>query len=405
MPTAKLTQAVVKAATYPLPWKRKNRNRTLYFWDKELRGFGLRVFPSGLKTFVITYRHRETKTKRFLSIGPCPPLGVTEAKEIARKKLIEVYQGKDPSTERSKTARGMTVTALGDLYLERYARPKKRSARDDEGRIKNYLVPALGSRKITEIKRSDIATLHAKVGKESVVNANRLLPIVSMMYKMAVTWGLLPEAYPNPARGIPKLPENKRRRYLSEEEAGELLKAADQEEDPRIPIMIRLYLLLGCRRRELLDLQWRNVDFEYGRVRFRDRKGGDELWLRPSPAAMDLFRKLAELREETSPYVFPGGVAGKPLYTIQKPWVRIRDKANLRDVHLHDLRATAATWLGQSGTASTAIKAALGHADLAMTDIYTRLSGNDTADPLAKLAEIVARVEKKAAQGNVVRLR
>ena len=77
MPSAKLTQAEVKAATYPLPWKRKKRNRTLYIWDREQRGFGLRVFPSGLKTFVITYRHRETKTKRFLTIGPCPPLGVT----------------------------------------------------------------------------------------------------------------------------------------------------------------------------------------------------------------------------------------------------------------------------------------------------------------------------------------
>ena len=402
MPTAKLTIAAVKAARYPKGWK---KNRTYYVWDTQMPGFGFRVYPSGRKTFIATYRNQATGTKRFHRIGPIPPLTVVEAREIARTVLVQVYQGSDPSADRQQGRHGMTVQELADMYLERYAHPKKRSARDDESRLRLYILPALGSRRISEVKRTDVAALHAQVAKTSAVTANRLLPILSMMFKLAITWGFLPETHANPTRGIPKLPERKRRRYLSEAEAADLIKAADMEDDPRIPAAIRLYMLLGCRRRELLDLKWSDVNFEHGHVRFRDRKGSDELWLRPSVAAMGLFTQLTEYRVVGNPYVIAGRVPGKPLESIRNAWDRIRDRAKLCDVHLHDLRATAATWLGQSGASATAIKAALGHADLAMTDIYTRMGGADTADPLAKLAEIVERVEKKAVGDNVIPLR
>jgi len=209
---------------------------------------------------------------------------------------------------------------------------------------------------------------------------------------MAETWGYLPEGFPNPARGVPKSRTRSRNRYLSEPEASKLLEAVDQDTDPRFPPLIRLYLLTGARKSELMTLRWSDVDPEAKRIRLRHTKSRRDHWLYLSPEAWALFEHLAQYREAANPYVWPGRGSG-PKSTFRQAWVKARKAAGLEDIHIHDLRRTAASWLAQAGTSTVAIQHTLNHSQLSATQIYARMGPENTREPLAILGTILRRVE------------
>lgn len=394
MATAKLTKKIVDGATYESPTDKEGS--PCYLWDTEIRGFGVRVYPSGRKSYVIHYRNEKGRW-RFFILGNTTHMTLHQARELARKRLFDIAAGKDPAETKKYYKEALTVSDLCDRYLEQYAKKRKRSWKDDDGRITLYIKPALGSRKINDVRRANVAALHSRISEHSIVAANRTLSLLSVMYKQAMTWGLLSDDYPNPAVGIRKIPESSRERYLSADEAAALLKAADQEDDIRIPLLIRLYFYTAARKNELLKLKWEDVDFDGKRLRFRHTKAGRDHYIKPAPDAWNLLEKLAELRELHNPYVFPGIRQGDHLHDIKRPWLRIREKAKLPDIRLHDLRRTAASWLAQAGVSTVAIQKVLDHAELAATEVYARMSGEDTAGPFVKLGVVMAGVEKKAA--------
>ena len=201
--SAKLTKKKIDSFTY----RGKNGARDVR-WDSAIAGFGIRIYPNGRKTFVLSYRCNGRK--RLMTLGAYGVITLDEARTLARKALVDVADENDPLTKRQLAIEGESLADLCDAFLDRYAKVHKRSWKDDDGRIRRYIVPAWGTLRANSLKRSDVARLHRKIGEKHPYAGNRMLELVSKMYELARVWGVVDEDYPNPARGIPRFREEKR---------------------------------------------------------------------------------------------------------------------------------------------------------------------------------------------------
>jgi integrase len=354
-------------------------------WDSSVRGFGLRVHPSGRKTFVVFYR--AAGRKRLLSLGGYPELTVDQARRLAREKLLTVAGGADPVEDaRKERQRSVTFGELARRFLEEHAKVHKKSVRDDEQRIEDYLEKAWGPKPAASVRRADVAELHLKIGTKAPYSANRTLSLVSKIFNWGAIAGILPEGHPNPARGLVRFKECSRDRFLSPDEAGQLLGAIDAEPNVYIRAFFWLSLLLGTRKNELLRARWEDVDLNGAVLRLPETKAlhaGRRLRAHHIPLsepAMKIFRTLP--RESGNPFVFPGMREGQSLVNVEKAWNRARQMASVRDVRFHDLRRTVGSWLAQRGASLGLIGAVLNHTQSQTTAIYARFGEANTREAL-----------------------
>jgi integrase len=183
--------------------------------------------------------------------------------------------GEDPAGERQRARRSPTLAELSQSYLERYARLHKRTWKDDAQRIRDFLIPAWGTRKAESIRRADVSALHRKVGESrGHYSANRTLALVSHMFGWAEREGLLPEGNPNPARGVARFRERSRERWLSPAEIREVAAAIEAESNVYVQAYFWLSLLTGCRKRELLFARWADVDLQREVLKLPETKNG-----------------------------------------------------------------------------------------------------------------------------------
>ena len=180
----KLTKALIDKASYE-----GSNNARFILWDSELAGFGLRLYPSGKKSFVLQYRFNGQR--KLITLGYYGALTLHTARDIARVKLTCAIQGNDPLAEKKRLNQGETVGDLCEYYLERHAKNHKKSWRDDEQRIKGKIIPAFGARRIRDINRAHIAVFHSKLGKDTPYEANRVLALLSVMFGLAKHWVFL----------------------------------------------------------------------------------------------------------------------------------------------------------------------------------------------------------------------
>jgi len=383
----KLTNRTV-ASTRP-------RDRDVFVWDDELPGFGLRVKPSGVKSYVIQYRNRHNDSRR-ITIGRHGVIGPEKARRKAKKMLADVQDGADPATERKDDREAPTVAELAEKYLREHAAPHKkpRSVEEDQRLLRLHVLPALGRKKVAGITRADITGLHHAM-RDTPGAANRTLALLSKMMNLAEKWGLRPDGS-NPCRHVDHYPERKMERFLSVDELGRLgavLAEAERTatELPSVIAAVRLLMFTGARLGEILNLEWSHVDFERSCLRLPESKTGAKVIHLNAPA----LEVLNGIERDGSPWVIAGRDPDKPLVNLRKPWHRIRKAAGLDNVRLHDLRHSFASVGAAGGLSLPMIGALLGHTQAATTQRYAHLA----ADPLKQAADMIGERIRAAING------
>lgn len=349
-------------------------------WDLNVPGLGLRVYPTGRKAFVFSYRAPDGR-KRLMALGDFGDLTIDQARSRARRGRVYVEDGNDPLEEKKMAAQGDTLNDLIGKYVRDYAEPRKKTWQKDKRRLDNHIPPNWKSRKARAITRAEIASLHALIGGRAPYEANRLMEILRRMFKLAKVWGILEETDPNPAEGIDKFSEKKRKRFATPAEMPRIAAAIDDVPNIYIRAAIWLYLLTGVRKSELLQAKRSDVDSASAMLRLPETKSGDEQFVALNAPAIAIIQALPKL--EDNPYLLPSSIRkGQHLVNIDKRWGEIRNAARVEDLRLHDLRRTVGSWLSQDDVDLNKIKVALRHQSISTTLTYARLGQDPARDAL-----------------------
>jgi len=373
-----------------------------FLWDDAVSGFGVGAMQSGKKVYVCQYR-RDGRSRR-ANIGEHGRLTPDQARSEAKKLLGAVETGSDPIAER---AAARAVRTFGDvagefLALHVATKRKRRTGAEYRRILRTRILPALGAKRIVEVRRADVARLHASlVG--TPYEANRVLAVLSSVWTWAARRDEVGEAG-NPCKGIERYPEDGRERYLTSDEFGRLGDALRAFEAgggcPFAIAAIRLLVLTGARLREILDAQWQHVDIERGVIFLADSKTGRKpVYLSAAAQAV-----LASLTRSDNPHIIPGAKAGRPKSDLGKPWAAICKAAQLEGVRIHDLRHSYASIGAGASLGLPMIGKLLGHSQAETTHRYAHLD----ADPMRRAVETIgstidAAMNRRAA-GEVVPL-
>ena len=380
----KLTKKFIDAQIY-------NGTAKHIIWDGETKGFGVRLYPTGNKSFVMDYR--DNNRKNLMVIGSYSKLTIDQARKEAKAKFADLAKGINPLQKRQEERQGNRIKDLCTAYIERHAVNKK-SGKDDITRIERFIVPEWGNLLVTNIKRADVAALHTKLGKHGHYQANRVYSLLSKMFNLARVWGFVPEEHINPCFGIEKFKEEKRDRFVSHEEFPKLAEAINAELNQSVVSAIWLYLLTGVRKEELLTLKWADIDLERKELKLTDTKNGKAHYVPLSIAAVDILNQTPRI--DGNPFVIVGKNPGCHLVNIAKPWERIRLAAGLEDVRLHDLRRTVGSWLAQSGNSLHLIGKVLNHSNQSTTAIYSRFGQDNVRDALEQHGQLLTGMTKSS---------
>jgi integrase len=368
-----------------------------FLWDRDLKGFGLKVTPTGKQVYLLQYRigGRGAPTRR-ITLGRHGALTPDQARKKAAQLAGTIANGSDPAALRATEKAALTVAALAERFLNEHVatKTKPRTATEYRRLVENVIVPALGRKRVRDLARSDISRLHHEQ-RAAPYAANRTLAVLSKMLALAEKWGERPDGS-NPCRHVEKYAERKRERMLSAEEFGRLADALNtSSRSPYALAAIKLLVFTGGRLSEILGLKWAWVDFERGEARLPDSKTGTKTLHLPPPA----LAVLAELpRVEGNPYVIVGHIRGARLVNLEKPWRSIRNAASLPDIRLHDLRHAFASVAASSGMGLPIIGKMLGHTQAATTHRYAHLA----SDPVKAAAATVAAKIADAMQGHSI---
>ncbi|MCL4683215.1 site-specific integrase [Myxococcota bacterium] len=373
--------------------------REAFGWDDAVPGFGVRVLPSGRRSYIVQY-FTKGRTRR-LTLGPHGVYTVEQARKRAASLLASVREGGDPSAERHAARTAPTVAELLDRYFKDYAEPRKKpkSLAQDRDIARRFLLPKLGRLRVADVTRDDLQRIHSAL-RDTPVMANRTLAMASTLFGLAERWDLRAPGT-NPARYVERYREATRERYLSPAELAALGEAlAEREEiEPAGAIdCLRMLILTGCRVSEIRCLRWPEVDIEGARLLLKDSKTGGRVVPLNAPA-----REILARRPRRNEYVFPARRGGRPLPPLQSVWQRVRERAGLPDVRMHDLRHGFASVGASSGQSLLIIGALLGHRRVATTARYAHLSNDPVRDASEAIgAKIAAAMKVQPTEAQVL---
>jgi integrase len=434
----RLTDAVVRAIEPSSDGKQR------LVWDADLKGFGLRVTPAGSAAFILNYRVRGSGISRRYTIGAAASWqakngvwrfrpgawSAAAARNRAKALATIVDAGGDPQGELHEHRQAPTVHELTERYLGEHASVKKRasSVREDVSLLNQWVRPELGNRKVRDVMHEDIEALHRRISKATPHRANRVVALLSKMFSLAIKWRLRDD---NPTRGIERNQEMQRQRFLKPEEFARLLAALAAHEDHEAANVVRLLLLTGARRGEVLGARWDQFDLtkgtwtkpaaftkqrqehyvplsaaarlllstmrteaDAGEARAAALQVRAQAERHPKRKAALLHAASRERHRQTSPYLFPGfGDDGKPLEGIRNAWKEIISAADLAGLRLHDLRHSYASFLASAGMSLPIIGRLLGHTQSATTMRYAHLLDDPIRQATERVGAMVHAIE------------
>ncbi len=388
----RLTDKAVKALPAPA-----RGNQITY--DTEIKGFGARITAAGAIAFVLNYRRKADGLERRYTIGSFPNWSVAAAREKAKALKRHVDGGGDPVGEHAADRAAPTVADLCARFVEEHvAKQRPHTQIDYQSIIQNDILPALGRLKVAAVEFEHIERLHAKITKRAPVRANRALAVTTTMFGLAVRWKLRAD---NPCKGVARNREHGRRRYLKPDELVRLTAALADDPNHLAADILRLLLLTGARKGEVLSAQWNQIDLAAG------------VWTKPhtmtkqerehaiplSAPARQLLGRLHK-RSGGSPWVFPGRDGG-PREDLKYAWARICKAAGITGLRIHDLRHSYASHLVSAGFSLPVIGALLGHSQPTTTARYAHLLD----DPLRQATERVGAIISGAPSAEVLPLK
>ena len=355
------------------------------FWDRELTGFGVRVYPSGSKVYIVQSRGPDGAKR--VTVGRHGVISADEARRRAAPIIARIKAGEEAVPLTPKPA-GPTVAALAARYLREHVAVRCKPATATQYRlaIDRHIVPALGGLPVSSVGRAHVTDLQHGL-RDRPAMANMVISTLSRMIDQAVAWGLIPEAI-NPCRFTQKYRERRRGRFLTDAEYRRLGRVLDAlEAEGRLSVhaaaAIRLLILTGCRRNEVLTLRWEDVRLEANELRLQDGKTGPRT-VSLSPAAVTVLAALP--RVAGNPWVMPGRKPGARLSGVFEPWRRVRTRAGLDDVRIHDLRHSYASRALALGESLPMIAKLLGHARIQTTARYAHLTRESVREAATRIA-------------------
>ncbi len=347
--------------------------------DSKFRGFGVRVLPSGRKRFFVHCQHRGKRVWKI--IGDAAGMSVNKARARAAETLAAVRRDEDIPHDSAETL----FETVAESAFRSHRRVWKPGTLDvNRSYLKNQILPHFAGRRIADIDNADVRRWFASL-RATPVAADRSMPVLSVIMRVAEETGLRPEGS-NPCRGVRRYRRKGRERFLSDDEIRRLsvCLSAHAGRSPRRAAVVRLLLLTGCRKGEILTL--RRSDYREGRLFLRDSKVGPRtVWL-SAPA-----RAILDSLGGPGAWMFPSPRTGEPRTAswLDGFWRRIRDEAGLRDVRLHDLRHTHASLALRQGETVLAIGRLLGHRRAATTLAYTHSADAMVTDAAEKLGDLL----------------
>lgn len=401
----KLTKRTVETA--------EPRAQRFTIFDSAIPGFGLRVYPSGERSWIFEYRAGEGgrgTPKRRVTIGRASDFTPDQARKVADGLRSAVKTGKDPQGDKAHQREALTVAELADTFLISHVGAKRRGTTKAhyEDVLRRLVLPTIGNRKAKDVTRSELARIHL-ANNATPFQANRIVAIVGSMYGFGARHGLVPEGV-NPSRGIERYREEPRERLLSVAELERLGAAIREAETTGVPwtvdetkstkhvpkanrqtvigehaaAALRLLIFTGARLREVLHLKWEHVDFDRGLLLLPESKTGKKTIVLNAPA-MALLGGLSRV----GVYVIAGDSAGtpheKPRADLKRPWALVSGRGGLEGVRLHDLRHNFAAFGAGGGMGLPIIGKLLGHTQPQTTARYAHLD----ADPLRRASDTI----------------
>jgi len=382
MPVVRLSSSFVRSARCQAGIKKVD------YFDSEQRGFMLEVRRSGGKTFYQRYIDPRGRERQF-KIGPADVLALSDARRKAREISAQALIGVDPQARRAELR---SIPTLAELVRDRYlphVKGYKRSWQTDETVLRIHILPRLGAQYLDQVRGEAIAELVRTMRDRGYATGttNRVVIVLRHIYNLARKWRISGVG-DNPTAGINLAPDVNRERFLSVDEAQRLINAIQVDENRIAADAIMLLLLTGARRNEVTQAMWEHVDWDKKMLLVPLSKSGKPRGIALNAAAIALLRSIAQL--PGNPYIFPSSATGRPSPSMYFPWHRIRVRAGLADLRLHDLRHSFASFLVNKGVSLYVVQGLLGHAHTRYTQRYAHLTPDTLLDAAETITGVIA---------------
>lgn len=395
----------------------------LTFRDTKVTGLELRVTSSGVKSFsLVRWIPALAKTER-IQIGPFPDLSVEQARRMSVEHNASIAAGRNPAETRRAAKAEMTFGEFFNIYIEKHSKVRNRGWKEDRDKFDRHLSTnrygiCLARMKLSVITRSDIATLHAKIGADRPVTANHVLAIISSAFNRAIEWDIYDKL--NPAKGVKKYKVRSRGRFLLANELPRFFAALDKELNSTLRDFFLICLLTGARKGNVQSMRWDALDFENHRwtIPGEQSKNGDEMMVALTDAAIAVLSVRKQDPRHDPNFVFAGRGQSGYIAEPRKAWERLLDEdeyeqlatrlrtaghafdmplscslpqrlgearkcavafnidrtgTRLTGLRIHDLRRTMGSWQAITKSSLPIIGKSLGHKSLQTTLIYARL--------------------------------